>query len=398
MNAMTQKVLMLLFANVAARRTLAARLGGLGVAMLFVCAGRLDAQEVMWRYDYNTARREAVEKGLPLVVDIGTENCFWCRKLEENTFRDAAVLEAMNQKFIPLKIDARRNQVLAEALRVTSYPTIVLAAPDGKILATLEGYMEAPRFQEQLQRTLASMNNPEWMNRDYQEASRAIAASEYAKAVPLLKGILADGKERPVQAKARQLLLDLEQQAATRLSRAKQLVQQGNGADALDGLAELSRLYAGTQAAIEGGTMMATLAAKPSTQGQDRNRRAHDLLLEAREEFRLQRYADCMERCEILSSSYGDLPAGQEASQVLTEIKNNPELMRQACESLGDRLGSLYLTLAEAWLKKGQPSQATYCLERVVQAFPGTRQAEAAQLRLSQLQGQPNRRADFKNP
>ena len=41
-----------------------------------------------------------------------------------------------------------------------------------------------------------------------------------------------------------------------------------------------------------------------------------------------------------------------------TEIKYNPEWMRQACDTLSERLGVLYLSLAETWLKKGQPQQA----------------------------------------
>jgi hypothetical protein len=99
-----------------------------------------------------------------------------------------------------------------------------------------------------------------------------------------------------------------------------------------------------------------------------------------------------------LVASYGDLPEGVEAMQLLTEIKSNSEWMRQACDSLSERLGFMYISLAETWIKKGQPRQAIWCLERVVQGFPGTRQAEAAQLRLGQLQGQPNRTTDFKKP
>src|SRR5947209_19156877 len=92
-----------------------------------------------------------------------------------------------------------------------------------------------------------------------------------------------------------------------------------------------------------------------------------------------------------------DLPEGLEATQLAAEIKNNPQWMRLACDTLSDQLGTLYLSLAETWLKKGQPEQAVICLERVVQTLPGTRQAEAAQLRLAQLQAQPPTQAvDFK--
>src|SRR5262249_45306929 len=159
------------------------------------------AQEVVkWRHDYNVARREAQEKGLPLVLDFGTENCFWCRKLDESTFRDPTVVGVMNERFIPLKIDAEREVKLAQVLRIQSYPTVVLAAPDGKILGTLEGYQDAARFHENLQRALASVSNPEWMLRDYQAATAAIASADYARAVALLKSIGEDGKTRPVQA------------------------------------------------------------------------------------------------------------------------------------------------------------------------------------------------------
>ena len=157
----------------------------------------------------------------------------------------------MNERFIPLKIDANREAPLAEALRIERYPTIVLAGPDGKILGTQEGYMEAPRFLEQLQRVLVSVSNPEWMTRDYQEAAKAIAASDYARAIALLKSVTEDGKERSVQLKARQLLNELDQQAATRLARAKQYEDKGQTTEAMETLTELVRAYAGTQAASE---------------------------------------------------------------------------------------------------------------------------------------------------
>jgi thioredoxin-like negative regulator of GroEL len=356
------------------------------------------AQEVTWREDYNAARREAQEKGMPLVLDFGTENCFWCRKLDETTFRDPAVAGLISQRFIPLRMDARRNAELTEALHIQSFPTIVLAAPDGKILGTLEGFTEAVRFHEHLARVLQVLSNPEWMTRDVEEAEKAVAASDYARAVALLKSVVEDGKERPVQAKARQVLNDLEQQAAGRLAHAKQLEDGGQITEAMDALTELLKNYAGTQASAEGGRALNVLAAKPEVKAQMRTRRARELLAQAREDYRAQQYFWCLDRCEMLSASYGDLPEAVEALQLTAEIKNNPDWMRQACESLSDRLGVLYLSLAETWIKKGQPHEAVACLERVIQALPGTRQAEVAQTRLAQLQGQPSPRVDFKKP
>jgi tetratricopeptide (TPR) repeat protein len=292
-------------------------------------------------------------------------------------------------------VDAHRNAALSDALRIQAFPTVVLAASDGKILATLEGYMEPIRFHEQLQRALVSVSNPEWMNRDYLEAGKAVAGSDYARAVALLKGVTEDGQNRPIQLKARQLLNELDQQAATRLARAKQYEDKGQTTEAMETLTELVRAYAGTQAASEGGELLTKIADKPEIKARQRTRRARDLLAQAKEDFRTHQYLRTLEHCETLVTNYPDLPEGAEAVQLASDIKSNPEWMKQACDSLSDRLGLLYLSLAETWIKKGQPKEAVICYERVIQTFPGTRQADTAQQRLAQLQGQPTRQANF---
>lgn len=368
------------------------------MAILVVALGgnRACSQEIQWRSDYNAARKEALEKGLPLFLDFGTDNCFWCKKLEATTFREPAILGLLNERFIALHVNANRETTLVELLQIRSYPTLVLAGPDGKILGTLEGFMEAPRLLDHLQRVLASVSNPEWMTRDYEEAARAIAASDYARSIALLKSIVDDGKDRPVQQKARQLLGDLDQQAASRLVRAKQLDDRGQTVEAIRALSDLLRGFAGTPAAAEGGQLLTSLAAKPEVKSAVRSRRAQELLAQAREDYRTQQFLCCLDRCEVLSASYGDLPEGVEAGQLVAEIKNNPEWLQNACTSLSERLSGLYISLAETWIRKGQPQQAMACLERVIQSFPHTRQAETAQLRLAAIQGRSTFQADFK--
>ena len=75
-----------------------------------------------------------------------------------------------------------------------------------------------------------------------------------------------------------------------------------------------------------------------------------------------------------------------EAGHLVAEIRNNPEWLQNAADTMSDRLGALYLALADALLKKAQPQQAEVYLLRVIQAFPGSRLAESAQIRLTQLQ------------
>src|SRR5689334_11531047 len=97
-------------------------------------AGGARAQEVAWRQDYSQARQEAASKGRPLVIDFGTENCFWCKQLDARTFRDPEIARLLNERCVPLKVDAQRHAALANALHIQNYPTLVFASPEGKIL------------------------------------------------------------------------------------------------------------------------------------------------------------------------------------------------------------------------------------------------------------------------
>jgi thioredoxin-related protein len=374
-----------------------------------VARGQAPAAEVEWRQDYTRARQEATEKTRPLVIDVGTENCYWCKQLDLRTFRDPGIVRVLNEQCIPLKVDASRHATLAEALRVQSYPTLVFATPEGKILGYQEGFIEAAALQEKLQQTLAAMTAPpDWMARDLQDASRAVTAADYARAILLLQKIVEDGKERPVQTQARQMLQDLEHQAAGRCVRARELIDKGEVAQAVEHVVETVRLYAGTRAAREGSQLLVTLASRkcdPPAAGPlvpapmalpSRAVLARDLLAQAREEYGRKQFLTCLDHCETIVAAYADMPEASEAGKLAAEIKGNPDLTKQAADQMGDRLSLLYLGMAESWLKKGQPQQAIFYLERVVQTFPHSRHAELAQVRLAQIQGAPVHNAEVK--
>ncbi|HBI43608.1 MAG TPA: hypothetical protein DDY78_12280 [Planctomycetales bacterium] len=352
-------------------------------------AGNIAGAEVEWRTDYGKARKEAQEKGRPLVIDFSTENCYWCRQLEQRTFVEAAVVTLLNERCIPLHIDAARAPDLIEKMNIQNYPTLVYASPDGRILGYQEGFIEAPVFREQVQRAVNTVSAPEWMTRDFEEATKAASQKEFARALTLLKSIVEDGKERQVQTKARQLLQEVEQQATEQLAAAKQKADKGDTAEALKSAGEVTKQFAGAQAAREATEWVATLTSRTQEGGQQRKDRAHDMLAQAREDYRTQQFLCCLDRCEVLIAQYADLPEGAEAAQLTSDIKSNAEWAKLACEQLSDRLGVLYLALADTCLKKGQPQQAVYYLERVARNFPTSRHAETAQVRLSQIQGQP---------
>jgi TolA-binding protein len=121
------------------------------------------------------------------------------------------------------------------------------------------------------------------------------------------------------------------------------------------------------------------------------------MLIQAREDYRMQQFSCCLDRCELLVSQFPNMPEAQEAAQLLSDIKSSPEFLKSACNQLGDRLAVMTLALAESLLKKGQPQEAVFYFEKVIQNYPDSRHAETAQTRLVQIRGLPSRSTDFKN-
>jgi tetratricopeptide (TPR) repeat protein len=112
-------------------------------------------KQVIWRTDYDAARKESSEKGLPLFLELISEGCFHCKRLEAGPLRDPAIVALLADRFIPVRVDGATSPKLVEALRVQSYPTIVLAHADGRIADVIEGYRDAKLLHEHLQRALA---------------------------------------------------------------------------------------------------------------------------------------------------------------------------------------------------------------------------------------------------
>ncbi len=64
-----------------------------------------------------------------------TDNCSWCERLEEGSFRAPQVGEAVQKDFVPVKVHASRNPKLTEMFKVTKFPTDVIVSTNGDVLS-----------------------------------------------------------------------------------------------------------------------------------------------------------------------------------------------------------------------------------------------------------------------
>jgi tetratricopeptide (TPR) repeat protein len=361
---------------------------GLVLAMTAATPAQPPASEIRWRYDYVAARSEAQQSGLPLFLDFSTDWCFYCKKLDTTTFKDAEIVRLLNEQYVPVKLDGAREKRLVEALQLQGYPTLIVAAPDGRILKTIEGYVTAARLRPVLAEAAATASNPPWMLAAQEEATRCLAAGDYPRAIALLQSVLADERQRPVQLQARRQLDALEQSVQEELARLRQQADQGHLLLVLEGLEKLTRTYAGTRAAREAAAWHAELSQRPEVQLLRRRHRAAQMLQQARQDHRDQNLLCCLDRCSILALHYGDLPEGAEASKMLDQLKSDPQSLQAAAEALADRLCETYLALAECWIQRGEMDLALTALQQAA-SVPGARQGETARLRLAQLRNQP---------
>jgi thioredoxin-related protein len=95
-------------------------------------------------------------------VDVYTDWCGWCKKMDKTTFTDASVVEYANKHFYAVKLKADSdNKVmfhgkevtqaeLARALRVSGYPTIVFFDESFKQFQPVSGFRQPDEFMKML--------------------------------------------------------------------------------------------------------------------------------------------------------------------------------------------------------------------------------------------------------
>ena len=93
-----------------------------------------------------------------VIMDVYTDWCGWCKKMDKTTFADEEVAKYVNENFYAVKLKAdSRDKVtfkgkefgkgeLAQAFRVTGYPTIVFFDESFSKFQPVSGYRGANDF------------------------------------------------------------------------------------------------------------------------------------------------------------------------------------------------------------------------------------------------------------
>lgn len=97
------------------------------------------------------AEAEAVARsaGKPVLYDFTAAWCGPCHRLDKEGWGDPQIASLVNQSYLPARVvdrereDGKNPPAIDELERrysVNAFPTLVVAAPDGRLIAKLQGY------------------------------------------------------------------------------------------------------------------------------------------------------------------------------------------------------------------------------------------------------------------
>ncbi len=128
-----------------------------GFLFLGMCA--LMAQDKIEWLTFEEAAAKTQENPKMIFVDVYTDWCGWCKKMDKETFTDADVVNYINSNFYAVKMNAENTNKkfkfkgkdyteasMAKTMRVSSYPNFVIMDPLMENITQLPGYREAEPF------------------------------------------------------------------------------------------------------------------------------------------------------------------------------------------------------------------------------------------------------------
>ena len=140
-------------------------------ALLTLCAKAQEKPEAIKWMDFDEAINACKQEPKLIFIDVFTDWCSWCKKMDASTFKNPVIAKYMNEKFYAVKFNAERTDTivfsgytftgvtrpdgrkgahqLAAALlhNKLSYPSYVLMDENFQILQVIGGYQEAKQFE-----------------------------------------------------------------------------------------------------------------------------------------------------------------------------------------------------------------------------------------------------------
>lgn len=138
-------------------------------AVLFLLLSAGFCSSVPAQLKFEDALTKAKDENKRVIVDIYTDWCGWCKKMDKDVYSNSEIKKIVKKNFILVKLDAESSetisyngrdysgQQLAEYFEATGYPTTIFLEPDGSviyfkydsvIMKNIPGYFKKDEFKK----------------------------------------------------------------------------------------------------------------------------------------------------------------------------------------------------------------------------------------------------------
>ncbi|MEO0514313.1 MAG: thioredoxin family protein [Planctomycetota bacterium] len=109
------------------------------IYLMTTCGGY--AQEaIFWHHDFATARQQAVTQDRLLLIEFTSKHCPWCREMEKETHPDQAVIAAVQQDYVALRLEGNPDGI-KQVYDVNGTPrTLILEPRTQTLLQRIKGF------------------------------------------------------------------------------------------------------------------------------------------------------------------------------------------------------------------------------------------------------------------
>ncbi|OQY59663.1 MAG: hypothetical protein B6245_05615 [Desulfobacteraceae bacterium 4572_88] len=103
------------------------------------CMSSENTTPIKW-YSYDDGMARAKETHKKVFLNFYADWCGFCKKMDNGTFKDSAVVDYLQKNFISIKVNSDKQKEIAASYYVRGLPTSWFLADDGEKISSLPRY------------------------------------------------------------------------------------------------------------------------------------------------------------------------------------------------------------------------------------------------------------------
>jgi len=90
--------------------------------------------KIQWLEWSKESFEKARAEGKPILLDIKGSWCHWCHVMDDTSYSDPAIVDALNKKFVPIRVDTDKRPDVNRRYNMGGWPTTAFLDGEGKII------------------------------------------------------------------------------------------------------------------------------------------------------------------------------------------------------------------------------------------------------------------------